>query len=419
MGLGRASGEGQCWVEWGRVGSGRVGFGSGRVGSGRHQLAGGILKAVADGLNTMVKEPVLAKCLFEFPTYARLTHMNVEDVLVGEDEAALTFAKLNLATAFCRIKRLTFMLLGPSPNSVFFAGGDVCEKEALARLQRDVDNDIYFRSIADDVTGIRELVDRSVFDWIANKQIVGVLKAVDFRPTTDTHNFFQVENSHKVPEKFQHEAVMVPTMISMFDEVGDRCFAEFWEKALSEDGHVDWGRKPLYTPVMGGTRQLAHVVLVSGDPDRVPSHIRIGGAWQFNDGISDMRARFGEPPAFHYVREFFEDKAKGPHKYKLDPKGNHLKALAQKVVLDEANKRKELEDMLQQVGGSCVILCPLRDVVGGNHHSQLCYELAPHPADARELYWPLWDLGEWESRRITWRPDPTRPDPTRPHSTQH
>ena len=186
VGLGRALGEGQCWVEWGRVGSGRV-----RVGSGRHQLAGGILKAVADGLNTMVKEPVLAKCLFEFPTHARLTHMNVEDVLACEDEAALTFAKLNLATAFCRIKRLTFMLLGPSPNSVFFAGGDVCEKEALARLQRDVDNDIYFRSIADDVTGIRELVDRSVFDWIANKQIVGVLKAVDFRPTTDTHNFFR------------------------------------------------------------------------------------------------------------------------------------------------------------------------------------------------------------------------------------
>ena len=25
VGLGRASGEGQCWVEWGRVGSGRVG----------------------------------------------------------------------------------------------------------------------------------------------------------------------------------------------------------------------------------------------------------------------------------------------------------------------------------------------------------------------------------------------------------
>ena len=139
----------------------------------------------------MVKEPVLAKCLFEFPTYARLTHMNVEDVLLVQDEAALTFAKLNMSTAFCRIKRLTFMLRGPSPNTFFFAGGDVCEKEALARLQRDVDNDIYFRSIADDVTGIRELVDRSVFDWIANKQIVGVLKAVDFRPTTDTHKFFQ------------------------------------------------------------------------------------------------------------------------------------------------------------------------------------------------------------------------------------
>ena len=174
-----------------------------------------------------------------------------------------------------------------------------------------------------------------------------VLDLVDEKDPLALHDifrqFFQVDNSDKVPEKFVDEGVMVRTMKARFDEVGDRGFAEFWEKAVSKDGVVDWGRKPLYTPVMDDMHQLTHVVHVNGDPGRVPSHIRIDHTWQFNDGISDMHARFEKAPACHYVHEFFEDKTKGPHKFKLDPKGNHLKALAEKVVLDEEYKRKELE----------------------------------------------------------------------------
>jgi hypothetical protein len=155
------------------------------------QPNGEFIKTAVVPFKNLTSNTALIECEFRCPTHENFKAYNVDEHLDSDETMAKHFAHLAIGLTYHRLKRMAWLLLGPSARSALFSKGGATAQTELDQMLQDKRNDDHFRTIRAACPGVEPFITRSIYNHVAVQQVIKVMQEAGLRFSEPVVSFFQ------------------------------------------------------------------------------------------------------------------------------------------------------------------------------------------------------------------------------------